>query len=393
MRISLAILVLAALTVSAAGQAPKADPKAAPAKADAKAPKADAKMAPQTEGNTTPNANMSSTTAPTYPSHVQGKTLDQWIKEINDDDPSHRQMAITQVLLFGPNAKKAIPALIKQVNNSPDVAPKAYAIIALKQLVPLDLPNYGRDAVNALCGIGGLGNTQGTIRIQACLALAAIGPPARDSIPKLVGLVEDRLSNEVRQWAAFALGRVGYDNDGNADPRALGALIGGINDVSREVRLECLQSITNLGPPAAGPGAAQVKEKLERRVKTEKDNSAKIWVRVAIMRMDPTKVNDSNLNPITSLMKEKGDLDIRVQAARAIGYFGPLAKSKIPDLVEALNDPEPLMVWQALWSLAMMGKEAKNALPQIEKIAADSKADTSVQEAAKKAIEVINKSK
>lgn len=389
MRISLAILLFAALTVSAAGQAPKVDPKAPP-KVDPKAPaKADAKMAPKAEGNGAANSTMPSTAAPAYPSQVGGKTLDQWIKEIEDPDPSHRQMAISQVLQFGPNAKKAIPALIKQVRNSPDVAPKAYAIIALKQLVPQDVATYGTVAVDALCGIGGLDNNQGTIRIQACLALAAIGPPARASIPKLVKLVEDRLSNEVRQWAAFALGKVGYDNDGYADGRALGALIGGIDDVSREVRLECLQSITNLGPPPAGPGAAQVKEKLERRVKTEKDNSAKIWVRVAIMRMDPTKVNDANLNPITGLMKEKGDLDIRVQAARAIGFFGPAAKSKIPELVEALNDPEPLMVWQALWSLAMMGKEAKNALPQIEKVAADSKADKSVQEAAKKAIEVI----
>ena len=56
--------------------------------------------------------------------------------------------------------------------------------------------------------------------------------------------------------------------------------------------------------------------------------------------------------------------------------------------IEALNDPEPLMVWQALWSLARMEKEAQKALPQIEKIAADDK-NEQVREAAKKAIEVI----
>jgi len=380
MRTAAALVLFTAFTLSAAGQTPRADQKAPPkadAKIDPKAPaKADGKMAPQAKP------------AVEGSSHVAGKTLDQWIKEVNDDDPSHRVMAIDMVLQFGPHAKKAIPSLIRQVKQSPDVAPKAHAMYALEQLVPLDPQTYARDAVDALCGIGGLDNTQGTLRIRACRALAAIGPPARASIPKLVRLVEDRLSNEVRQWAAYALGRVAYDENNNPDLRALHALAGGIDDVSREVRLECLQSITNLGSPAGG-AANEFKTRLERRIKTEKDNSAKIWVRIALMRMDATKINDANLNPISALMKERGDLDIRVQAARAIGFLGPPAKAKIPDLVEALSDPEPLMVWQALWSLACMGKEAQKALPQIEKIAADDKADKQVREAAKKAVEVI----
>ncbi|HTK77437.1 MAG TPA: HEAT repeat domain-containing protein [Gemmataceae bacterium] len=380
MRNSVAVFVCAALTLSAAGQPPKGSAKA-DAKMDPKAAtKADAKLAPKADLNAQPGV--------AYPSHVAGKTLDQWIKEINDDDPSHRAMAIDMVLQFGPNGKKAIPTLIRQVKQSPDVAPKAHAMYALEQLVPLDVQTYARDAVDALCGVGGLDSTQGTLRIRACRALAAIGPAARAAVPRLVRLVEDRLSNEVRQWAAYALGRVAYDENNNPDLRALSALAGGIDDVSREVRLECLQSITNLGPPAGGT-ANEFKTKLERRIKNEKDNSAKIWVRVALMRMDPTKINDANLNPIAALMKEKGDTDIRIQAARAIGFIGAPAKSKIPELVEALSDSEPLMVWQALWSLARMEKEAQKALPQIEKIAADDKADPQVREAAKKAMQVI----
>ena len=41
---------------------------------------------------------------------MAGKNLDQWIKEIEDRDPSHRVVAITAVLQFGPPAKKAVPA-------------------------------------------------------------------------------------------------------------------------------------------------------------------------------------------------------------------------------------------------------------------------------------------
>src|SRR5262245_57034253 len=181
MRTAAALVLFTALTLSAAGQPPKADPKAPPkadAKMDPKAPaKADAKMAPKADTNAQPAAN--------WPSQVAGKTLDQWIKEMEDPDPSHRAMAIDMVLQFGPNAKKAIPTLIRQVKNSPDVAPKAHAMYALEQLVPLDLQTYARDAVDALCGVGGLDSNQGTLRIRACRALAAIGIPARAAVPKL----------------------------------------------------------------------------------------------------------------------------------------------------------------------------------------------------------------
>ena len=390
MRNSLAILIVAALTVTAAGQAPRVDPKAPP-KADAKKdPKAPARPEARMEQKSDPTTQ----SAGEWPSHVGGKSLDQWIKEIEDRDPSHRVVAITAVLQFGPPAKKAVPALTNQVTSSIDQAPRAHAIFALGALVPLlDLQSTStRDAINAL--IKELDNNQGTIRIQACRALGAIGPAARAAIRKLGDLMRDRVSNEVRQAAAWALGRVGYDDNGYPDVRALNVLVANIGDVSREVRLECLQSITNLGPPPlAGRETEEYKTHLERRIKLEPDNSGKIWLRVALMRMDPKKINDANLNPIAALMKERGDLDIRVQAARAIGFVGPPAKSKIPELIDALGDPEPLMVWQVLWSLARMQKDAQRALPQIQQIADDGKADKSVREAAKKAIEEINKGK
>ena len=99
------------------------------------------------------------------------------------------------------------------------------------------MQNYGRDAINALMGHGGLGNSQGTIRIQACYALAALGPSARAAMPKLVGLVEDRLSNEVRQAAAFALGRVAYDESNAPYVQALNALLETVEDATEVHRV------------------------------------------------------------------------------------------------------------------------------------------------------------
>jgi HEAT repeat protein len=370
MRIFLATAFLLALALTAAGQ-PPAEPKAPPAPAKA-------------EPKTVPNM----ATAPQYPTQVGGKNLDQWIKEIDSPDPSHRVQAITTVLLFGPSAKKAIPALVRQLKNTyNDLAPRANAILALKQLVPLDLQNYARDAVDALSMA--LDSAQGIIRFQAAYALAAIGPAARVTVPKLVRLVVDKTqSYEVRQAAATALGRVAYDENNFPDMRALVALVDGVDDVSKEVRMECLQAIINLGPPPTG-ASKEYKTLLERRVKKESDPPTRIWVRVALMRLDGAYITDANLTVIAKLMKDD-DLDLRIQAARALGYIGPAAKAKVPELIDALHDKEPLMVWQVIWSLSRMEKDAEKALPSLEKIA-DSHADPAVREVAKQAVDAIKK--
>ena len=383
MRITLATALLVALAVTAAGQPPKAD-----SKPDQKAEKADQKADPKADAKADPKAAAKGPPTPQYPTQIGGKDLDKWIREIDHPDPSQKVSAINTVLGFGPNAKRAIPVLIRTLRNvNNDMSVRAHAVYALRQLVPLDLQNYGKEAVDALTVA--LDSSQQTVKVQAAHALWAIGPAARVSVPKLSKLVVDRtVSFEIRQAAALALGRVAYDDQGGPSIQALNFLLDGVDDPSKEVRMECLQSIINLGPPAQG-ASAQYKNLLERRIKAEKDNSARIWVRVALMRLDAAFINETNLNEIAKLMKEMEDLDIRVQSARAIGYIGPAAKSMVPALISALPDPEPLMVWQVIWSLAQMVKFAEPALPHLKKIAADDKVDAGIREAARKAIETI----
>jgi HEAT repeat protein len=347
---------------------PNANPPAAvPAPAPAGTPPGIMQRPP-----VTPNAAAS-------PTEVGGKTLEQWIREIGHQDPSVREHAIKMVQLFGPNSRRAIPALVKEVRQLNDLSPQANAIIALSYIAP-SAPEYAREVVGAL--ISELDNPQGIIRYQAAMALGNLGIHARSAVPKLRNHVNDRQSWEIRKAMCFALGQVGRDESYAADLTALRALVDAVDDYSKEVRMEALQGLINLGPPASGD-VSQLKNLLERRLKVDKDPAAVIWVRVALMRIDEKAVNETNLTTIAKQMKN-GDLDIRTQAARALGYIGLAAKSKVPELIDALQDPEPLMIAQVCWSLDRMGAEAEKALPSLETL--QSHKDPNVQQVAKSAI-------
>jgi HEAT repeat protein len=126
-----------------------------------------------------------------------------------------------------------------------------------------------------------LDNREGIIVLWAAKSLTQIGPLARSAGPKLAQLVEDRRSFEIRQAICAALGRVGVDDNGYPTMLALNALVRSIDDPSKEVRLEALQSIVNLGPPPAGD-LSVFKNLIEQRIKKDKDQSVVIWVRVAL---------------------------------------------------------------------------------------------------------------
>jgi HEAT repeat protein len=294
--------------------------------------------------------------------NANGKSLDQWVKEIDDHDPFVREQAIRVVMQFGPNAKKAIPALLRQLGTTNDLSPRTNAIIALGIVTTTD-PAQLKDVVEGLNRM--LNSNQGIIRYQAAMSLARIGPPSRTAITALVRVVADKESWEIRFAAANALGVAGKDEQNVPDLRALKALIDATDDISKEVRLEALQSLINLGPPTSPADVAQIKTLLERKMKADKDKSVTIWARVALMRMDAAAVNDANLTVIAKLLKNP-DLATAIQAARALGVVGPESKGKVSDLMDALQSPEPLLAGEAAWALGRVGKAAEKALPSLK---------------------------
>jgi HEAT repeat protein len=316
---------------------------------------------------------------------IGGKSLDQWIKDVEDRDPSVREQAIKMVAMLGPQAKRAAPALIRQMQPPNDLSPMTNAAIAIGLVLPDD-PKHQKEAITSLISL--LGSSQGIVRFQAATSLGHFGPPARAAIPRLTPLTRDQFSWEIRRAASYALGRVGYDENNLPDIRALSALADAIDDVSKEVRVEALQGLINLGTPVSPTDQQTLRALLEKRVRVDKDKYVGIWVRIALMRLDPTLITDANLGYISKHLKSTEPAGINADAARALGALGAAAKSKIPDLIEAIKSSDPSLVAWSSWALGQMGTEAKQAVPALTALLES--ADPAVKAAAQEAIKQIN---
>lgn len=316
---------------------------------------------------------------------IGGKTLDQLIKEIEDRDPSVREHAIKMVAMLGPQAKRAAPALIRQMRAPNDLSPMTNAAIAIGLILPDD-PKHQKDAISALMEL--LGSSQGIIRLQAATSLGNIGPPARSATGRLTGMIRDQFSWEIRKAAAYALGRVGVDENSLPDIRALSALADAADDSSKEVRVEALQGLINLGPPVTPQDQLKLKAILESRVRADKDRYVGIWVRIALMRLDPNLINDANVSYISKHLKMTEPAGINADAARALGALGTTAKAKIPDLMECLKSSDTSLVAWSAWALGQMGPDAKQAIPLLQTL--QESADPAVKNAATEAIKTIN---
>jgi HEAT repeat protein len=303
---------------------------------------------------------------------VEGKLLSQVIREMQDRDPSVREQAIRSVVLYRADARAALPALITELRDS-DAGLRYHATVTIG-LLGLDEKNL-KTGVSGLAGL--LKDTQGVVRREAAIALGRIGPAANAALPGLILLTKDPYSWTIRQAAVVALRTVAQDKSG-PDSRVVTALTTALGDSSAEVRLETVNSLILLGPPANAPTRTSAVQALQRLF-NDRDPRVALWSHVALMRLD--QITDQHLSVVARGLRAPDPL-MREQAARALGTVGDQAKARVPDLLEvAQKDKEPAVVETSLWALARMGPEGKSALTQLTK-----HTDKNIQNAAKEVL-------
>lgn len=310
-----------------------------------------------------------------YPTEIDGKELDGWVKAIRDPDPSMRQTAMRIVPHFGPAArKKALPNLIYTASSKEaDVGLRVDAASALGILggEESDIPRI----VSTLTFL--LGDQQRTVQIHAAYSLGQFGYHAKSATSSLCQRLQDTFSWEVRKGAAFALGLVAWDKVKGADPHAVSALskvlydpLNRSSDPCVAVRLEAINSLSRLGFPQQSPTViAAEKAALENRVLRDRDKSVAIWARTLLMYLDEKGyLNEKGLGEVAGFLNDE-DSKVRQHAAQALGRLGAKAQSTVKDLMEAALDKDEQLRLVAVGALG--GMEEPKAVPVLVKILKD----------------------
>src|SRR5262249_45110967 len=141
--------------------------------------------------------------------------------------------------------------------------------------------------------------------------------------------------------------------------------IDALSDSSSQVRLEALYSLIVFGIPNSPADKNREAQALQSLMLARQPDKVQIWARVATMRIE--KVSEQHLLVIAKYLKSS-KLESRVHAARAFAAIGPEAKSRVDDLVDALADKEPQMLFWTCAALAQMGDSAQKAIPALQKL-------------------------
>jgi hypothetical protein len=325
---------------------------------------------------------------------IGGKTLEEWIKEINHKDPGRRATAISTGLLFGPDrAYQAMPAILEQLGKlgGVDVSVRVNGATAIGLILgSAKDPELKHVQQGTRILVRYLTDSQIIVKYRAVQALGRIGDEAKDAIPNILPLMKEATSAETRQAAAITLGQLAVDKAKIKGPplNVLQALFTGLTDASAQVRLASIQSLTWLGAPQDLKAQQALLNSLHPVAVKDAEPSVRIWAHMAIMSITH-EITTDHTAPIIKLI-DHPDAPVRLQAAQAIGTIGPKAKAGIPALMNHLTDKEPAVIMLCIWALGRMEDNATIAVSKLDKIMKDMEQPEPLRDAAKEAIKQIS---
>lgn len=188
-----------------------------------------------------------------------------------------------------------------------------------------------------------------TDRLRAAKDLARLGSLARDALPSLVGILRDD-DAKVRDAAAHAVGQMGAD--------ALPALSGMLAHEDKYVRRHAVWAMGKLGPqarpamavlcrglkdadPRTATGAAQALGNIgsEAAESVPALTEAMRGTNIVLCRLAAKALSQIGAPALASLIAhlQHSDPFVRGEAALALGWMGPAARSAVPFLGQVVR--------------------------------------------------------
>jgi len=321
------------------------------------------------------------------------------IEGLNSRDKRISHEAAFALMLLGPAAESAIPALSAAVKRSEGASLAIDALHALEAIGDVAIPallqameGESRDVrIQAAGALGRLGfsgkispdrwladlrSLDPEVRSAAAFVLQNTVPDDPKIIPALIGLLEDTEAY-VRQSGADALAVYGPrakdavpdlmrmlsqdESSTSAAARALGAI-----GPAAEAAIPALGRVLSLRPNnGAGYALARIgKAGLPALISVLKDQRTEARQEAVCALSLFTPEDDAAVTGLIAALDDRSEI-VRNFAAQGIGMMGPDAKAAVPALIARLSDPdEAVRSWTAV-ALGRIGEGAKEAIPAL----------------------------
>src|ERR1051325_3159003 len=264
---------------------------------------------------------------PTAPeiTEVQGRSFKEWRTDIHDKDPSKREEAMRQILLFGPEkAYDAVPEILAELKKHTALTPVDLSVrvngtMALNTIFKYKKdpnPKHVKEAITIYRTF--LKDNQLLLKIRTVQGLTYYGPACREALPEVVAMASTKDSQtwEARKEAVQVLGMLGFSDKGVPNVVVMGEVLKAVGDGSYQVRIAALNSIARLGQFAPPEQRAPILGRLYSVVDNDPDLHVIITAHLAIMTVEK-KVTPKHLNPIINLAKHK-DPAVRLLAVQSL---------------------------------------------------------------------------
>src|SRR5262249_52221379 len=198
------------------------------------------------------------------------------------------------------------------------------------------------------------------VRGETAYALGKMGPDSDVAIPQLLRCLKrnetmqkgyESFAGWERHFAALALGKLGKKPD-LVVPALSDALQ---HDENSEVRQDAAEGLKQFGPPAqeAVPALIKAIKEDDERVRHE-----------ACHALEEIGGRPEDVPALTGLLSD--DIDhVRAASAKALGAVGAQAVPAVPSLVKLLNDKNKSARREAAVALGRIGPAAKDAVPAL----------------------------
>ncbi|MHC4136437.1 MAG: HEAT repeat domain-containing protein [Planctomycetota bacterium] len=230
---------------------------------------------------------------------------------------------------LGEHGSAAIPNLVEALRDE-DMDVSAQAAETLGAL--------GYDAVPAV--IGALEDADWRVRQAACQALGIIGADATEAVPALLQVIQGD-KDEVRHRGVWALGAIG-------DISALDPLAEILTREGGTVGVWIAEALGSYGRRARTVAAA-LRDELHRD-----HRGLALAAAAALCRIE--EYADAAVWTLITYLQQ-GAPDDRIEAAMALGDFGPAARAALPALKAAERDEDDDLRAQAVIALAKIRPE------------------------------------